>query len=98
MKVGITGRRGLSPEVEQQACRALAEAVKAYEPAEPVDLSCITGGPDTWFAQAVLACGGQAEVVMPAEQYRAALCWAWTDVGCTRAAVNLRLGWFSVRG
>lgn len=73
MRVGITGHRGLSPEVEQQVRRALAEAVEAYEPAELVGLSCIADGPDAWFAQAVLDHGGRIEVVLPAEQYRADL-------------------------
>ncbi|MFI6640222.1 hypothetical protein [Streptomyces sp. NPDC050504] len=73
MRVGITGHRGLPPEVEQEVRRALVEAVKAYDPAELVGLSCIADGPDTWFAQAVLDHGGQIEVVLPAEQYRADL-------------------------
>lgn len=47
--------------------------VEAYEPAEPVGLSCIVDGPDAWFAQAVLDHGGRIEVVLPAEQYRADL-------------------------
>ncbi|MFE0135702.1 hypothetical protein ACFWY6_29620 [Streptomyces sp. NPDC059037] len=73
MRVAITGHRGLSPEVEQQVRSALAEAVKAYDPAELVGVSCIADGPDAWFAQAVLDHGGRIEVVLPAEQYRADL-------------------------
>jgi len=70
MRVGITGHRGLPPEVEQQARLALAEAVAAYEPSELIGVSCIADGPDAWFAQAVLDHGGRIEVVLPAEQYR----------------------------
>lgn len=73
MRVGITGHRGLSPEVEQQVRVALADAVTAYGGAELVGVSCVADGPDSWFAQAVLDHGGRLEVVLPAEQYRAAL-------------------------
>ncbi|MHC0433903.1 hypothetical protein ACX6XY_27615 [Streptomyces sp. O3] len=73
MRVGITGHRGLSTEVEQQVRHALAEAVEAYAAAELVGVSCIADGPDTWFAQAVLDHGGRIDVVLPAEQYRADL-------------------------
>ncbi|MEV8016719.1 hypothetical protein AB0O76_10300 [Streptomyces sp. NPDC086554] len=73
MRVGITGHRGLSTEVEQQVRRALVEEVKTYDSAELVGVSCIADGPDGWFAQAVLDHGGRVEVVIPAEQYRADL-------------------------
>jgi hypothetical protein len=73
MRVGITGHRGLSPEVEQQVRVALADAVTAYGTAELVGVSCVADGPDSWFAQTVLDHGGDIEVVLPAEQYRAAL-------------------------
>ncbi|MEU2428688.1 hypothetical protein ABZ611_04060 [Streptomyces sp. NPDC007861] len=73
MRVGITGHRGLSSEVERDVRRALVEAVSAYDAAELVGVSCIADGPDAWFAQAVLDHGGRIEVVLPAEQYRADL-------------------------
>ncbi|MFD9880009.1 hypothetical protein ACFWZT_00905 [Streptomyces alboflavus] len=73
MRVGITGHRGLSAEVEQQVRQALAEVVEAYDAAELVGLSCIADGPDAWFAEAALAHGGRIEVVIPAEQYRSGL-------------------------
>jgi len=73
MRVGITGHRGLSPEVEQQVRHALTETVKAYDATDLVGVSCIADGPDSWFAQAVLDHGGRIEVVLPAEQYRADL-------------------------
>jgi len=38
-----------------------------------VGISCIADGPDTWFAQIVLAHGGRLEVVVPASEYRASL-------------------------
>ncbi|GAB7033338.1 hypothetical protein AB0G35_13760 [Streptomyces sp. NPDC021749] len=73
MRVGITGHRGLSAEVEQQVRALLAEAVSAYDPVELVAVSCIADGPDAWFAEAALEHGGQLEVVVPATGYRAGL-------------------------
>ncbi|MFD4559598.1 hypothetical protein ACFWP5_35650 [Streptomyces sp. NPDC058469] len=83
MRVGITGHRGLSGEVERKVRALVEEAVTSYSTgtgagigtgnAGLVGVSCIADGPDTWFAQAVLDHGGQLEVVLPAQQYRAAL-------------------------
>ncbi|MFD7284100.1 hypothetical protein ACFV80_45820 [Streptomyces sp. NPDC059862] len=73
MRVGITGHRGLSHEVEQKVRALLTEAITSYGATDLVGVSCIADGPDTWFAQTVLDHGGQIEVVLPAEQYRADL-------------------------
>jgi hypothetical protein len=73
MRVGITGHRGLSHEVEQQVRALLTEAIKPYDATDLVGISCIADGPDAWFAQTVLDQGGQIEVVLPADQYRAGL-------------------------
>lgn len=70
MRVGITGHRGLSAEVEQRVRAMLDEAVSGYEAAELVAVSCIADGPDSWFAEAVLKYGGRLEVVIPAAEYR----------------------------
>ncbi|MFE5595161.1 hypothetical protein [Streptomyces sp. NPDC056549] len=70
MRVGITGHRGLSAEVEQQVRALLVDAVSAYDSGELVAVSCIADGPDAWFAETVLAAGGQLEVVIPATEYR----------------------------
>ncbi|MGW2743855.1 hypothetical protein [Streptomyces sp. NPDC001450] len=70
MRVGITGHRGLSADVEERVRGMLAEAVKEYDPADLVAVSCIADGPDSWFAEAVLKHGGSLEVVVPAEEYR----------------------------
>ncbi|MEU1409843.1 hypothetical protein ABZ471_48015, partial [Streptomyces sp. NPDC005728] len=66
MRVGITGHRGLSSEVEAQVRGLLDQAVKSHDPAELVGVSCIADGPDSWFAEAVLSVGGRIEVVIPA--------------------------------
>ncbi|MEU9121780.1 hypothetical protein AB0C96_18300 [Streptomyces sp. NPDC048506] len=73
MRVGITGHRGLSAEVEQRVRALLAEAVSAYDPAELVAVSCLADGPDAWFAEAALRHGGRLEAVVPAVEYRAGL-------------------------
>ncbi|WP_330459065.1 hypothetical protein OIB37_20555 [Streptomyces sp. NBC_00820] len=73
MRLGITGHRGLPPEVGARVRTDLAEAVEACDPADLVAVSCIADGPDAWFAQAVLAHGGRLEAVIPAAGYRDAL-------------------------
>ncbi|MFD5737073.1 hypothetical protein ACFWIY_30310 [Streptomyces sioyaensis] len=70
MRVGITGHRGLSAAVEKLVRASLDAEVKKYEPTELCGVSCIADGPDTWFAESVLAAGGRIEVVIPADQYR----------------------------
>ncbi|WP_438487866.1 hypothetical protein [Streptomyces sp. S186] len=73
MRVGITGHRGLGPDVEQRVRAMLEAAVSAYDAAELVGVSCIADGPDAWFAEAVLRHGGRLEVIVPAGEYRAGL-------------------------
>ncbi|MER6624140.1 MULTISPECIES: hypothetical protein [unclassified Streptomyces] len=73
MRVGITGHRGLSQEVEKRVRALLLEAVREYDPGELVGVSCIADGPDSWFAEAVLDHGGRIEAVVPATEYRDSL-------------------------
>ncbi|MER7985838.1 hypothetical protein ABTY53_09600 [Streptomyces noursei] len=73
MRVGITGHRGLSAEVERRVREQLADAVNGYDPTKLVAVSCIADGPDAWFAEAVLGAGGRLDVVVPAAEYRAGL-------------------------
>jgi hypothetical protein len=73
MRMGITGHRGLPDEVEARVRVLLAAVVTSYDATELVVVSCIADGPDTWCALAVLEHGGQLEVVLPAEEYRADL-------------------------
>ncbi|MFI2257458.1 hypothetical protein OHU45_15305 [Streptomyces tubercidicus] len=70
MKVGITGHRGLSAAVEKLVRASLDAEVKKYEPTELCGVSCVADGPDSWFAESVLAVGGRIEVVIPADRYR----------------------------
>ncbi|WP_107486551.1 hypothetical protein [Streptomyces sp. MUSC 14] len=73
MRVGITGHRGLSTEVEERVRTLLDEAVSSFNATELVAVSCIADGPDSWFAEAVLKRGGRLEVVIPAAKYRESL-------------------------
>ncbi|GHE14692.1 hypothetical protein [Streptomyces alanosinicus] len=73
MRVGITGHRGLSTQVEGQVRALLADQVKEYAQAELVGVSCIADGPDAWFAETVLQHEGRLEVVIPATEYRQSL-------------------------
>ncbi|WP_431981554.1 hypothetical protein [Streptomyces qinglanensis] len=73
MRLGITGHRGLSAEVERTVRDALDAELRQYGPTELIGVSCLADGPDTWFAEAVLDSGGRIEVVVPAAQYREGL-------------------------
>ncbi|MFG2480713.1 hypothetical protein [Streptomyces fagopyri] len=73
MRLGITGHRGLSREVEAQVRAELAKVLDAYDAEDLVAISCISDGPDVWFAQAVLDHGGRLEAVIPAAEYRESL-------------------------
>ncbi|MFD9817060.1 hypothetical protein [Streptomyces sp. NPDC059080] len=73
MRLGITGHRGLSADVERQVRSLLSAALEAYDGSGLCGISCIADGPDAWFAEAVLARGGRLEAVVPAEDYRAGL-------------------------
>ncbi len=72
MRIGITGHRGPSADVEQQVRRLLTDALDE-QGGDLVGVSCIADGPDSWFAELVLDHGGHLEVVIPAEQYRESL-------------------------
>lgn len=73
MRVGITGHRGLSTEVEARVRALLDEAVSGFDATDLVAVSCIADGPDSWLAETVLKRGGRLEVVIPAAKYRESL-------------------------
>lgn len=73
MRVGITGHRGLPTPVAERVRALLAEQITQYESHGLVAVSCIADGPDSWWAQTVLATGGRLEAVIPASRYRAGL-------------------------
>lgn len=69
MRVGITGHSNLVP-----SCVPLVRggilAVLRRVPPPLVGVTCLAPGADQVFARAVLDCGGQVEVVLPALDYR----------------------------
>ncbi|MFJ8229534.1 hypothetical protein ACIQ9E_06165 [Streptomyces sp. NPDC094448] len=73
MRLGITGHRGLNPEVETVVKIALRERLAAFDADELVLVSCIADGPDAWAAEFALELSGRIEVVVPASEYRGAL-------------------------
>src|SRR5262249_46336344 len=52
---------------------ALRAEIAKYPADELVGVSCIADGADSLFAQAILDHGGQLEVIVPADEYRAGL-------------------------
>lgn len=70
LRIGITGHRGFDEATSGLVSKALREALRAYDPAELVGVSCLADGADALFAQAVLDSGGAIEAVVPAAQYR----------------------------
>lgn len=80
MRVGITGHRGLSKEIEGQVRSMLTDRAATFDSRDLIGISCIADGPDSWWAQTVLDVGGSLEVVIPAEQYREGLpAWHHTE-------------------
>ncbi|MFH8383972.1 hypothetical protein ACH4E7_24015 [Kitasatospora sp. NPDC018058] len=70
MRIGITGHRGLTTEVEGQVRQLLKDALARENPNELTVVSCIADGPDAWLAEIALERGAQLEAVIPADQYR----------------------------
>ncbi|WP_327291024.1 hypothetical protein [Streptomyces sp. NBC_01198] len=73
MRLGITGHRGLTEDVEHVVRTALGTVVREYAGDDLVGVSCLADGPDAWFAQEILRNGGRIEAVLPAEEYRESL-------------------------
>ncbi|WP_073950893.1 hypothetical protein [Streptomyces kebangsaanensis] len=70
MRVGITGHRGLPPEVASQVQALLTEHLKTYDIQDLTAISCVADGPDSWWARIALDAGARLEVVVPAIEYR----------------------------
>ncbi|MFG2848970.1 hypothetical protein ACGF12_38390 [Kitasatospora sp. NPDC048296] len=70
MRIGITGHRGLTTEVEGRVRQLLEDALARENPNELTIVSCIADGPDAWLAEIALERGAQLEAVIPADQYR----------------------------
>ena len=68
VRVGISGHRGLDAGVEERVRSVLGEAVRGYDVAELLAVSCIADGPDAWFAEAVPERGGSEILVGPVDE------------------------------
>lgn len=67
VRVGITGHQGLTPATETLVRSAIDELLMKYEMVAGV--SSLAEGADQIFADAILARGGQLEVVIPCADY-----------------------------
>ncbi|GHD20395.1 hypothetical protein GCM10007147_12590 [Nocardiopsis kunsanensis] len=72
IRIGVTGHRHLPPDVEAAAAVMLRQHLAPHG-YRMVGLSCLADGPDTAFAEAVVAAGAPLEVIVPAQGYRGAL-------------------------
>ncbi|MFG2908863.1 hypothetical protein ACGF13_27800 [Kitasatospora sp. NPDC048286] len=70
MRIGITGHRGLTTELEAQVRQLLEDALPNAASSTITLVSCIADGPDSWLAEIALKRGAQLEVIVPADQYR----------------------------
>ncbi|MFJ8478258.1 hypothetical protein [Kitasatospora sp. NPDC094011] len=73
MRIGITGHRGLTTEIEGQVRQLLGSSLASQEPSGLTVVSCIADGPDTWLAELALERGARLDVVIPADRYRGGL-------------------------
>ncbi|MCY9785195.1 hypothetical protein KIK06_15025 [Nocardiopsis sp. EMB25] len=69
-RIGITGHSNLTADSVPLVQKALDDALASYADDTLVGVSCLARGADQLFALAVLAAGGQLEVVLPSVDYR----------------------------
>lgn len=88
--IAVSGHRGLQPQTAQLVDAAIRVELGRYADSDDLTgLSCLADGADQIFATAVLDAGGELEVYIPAEQYRAGLpsdCWPSYDALFSRAS------------
>jgi hypothetical protein len=60
----------LTPATADLVASAIRDLLAEYPAEQLTGISCIAAGADSIFAEAVLASGGQLEVVLPATDYR----------------------------
>ncbi len=69
-RVGITGHRGLTSEIESYVDREIRTYLHQVSNSNLIGISCLADGADTLFAEAVLDLGGRLIVIVPARTYR----------------------------
>ncbi|MFG2648500.1 hypothetical protein [Streptomyces sp. NPDC048436] len=68
--IAVTGHMDLTEASVPLVRRALREALTPYRREGITGLSCVAGGADSLFAEAVLALGGRLVAVIPSRDYR----------------------------
>ncbi|MGV9601311.1 hypothetical protein ACWDR1_32090 [Streptosporangium sandarakinum] len=69
-RIGVTGHMNLSAATMSLISRALDAFLAQRGGGEVTGVSCLARGADSLFAEAVLAAGGELEVVLPSRDYR----------------------------
>ena len=68
MRIGITGHRDLTPKTAELVSNALEEHLPKY--ADLIGVTALAEGADQLFARAVLAQGGDLDVIVPSAEFR----------------------------
>lgn len=68
-RIGCTGHRNIGPATRRNIAAAITAFLAAEADNELVGLSSLAEGADQLFALAVLAAGGQLQVVIPSQDY-----------------------------
>ncbi|TDP29851.1 hypothetical protein DFR75_112120 [Nocardia ignorata] len=70
MRISVTGHMNITSDTAELVREAITNLIAGTP--DLVGVSCIARGADSVFAEAVLAAGGQLEVVLPSRDYREA--------------------------
>jgi len=71
LRIGITGHTNLTDDSAALIYEALVAALRRHTRTGIRGVTCLAGGADQLFAEAVQAVGGTYEVILPARDYRA---------------------------
>lgn len=72
IRIGVTGHMNLTPNTVELVRAEITRILREVSDGAPIiGVSCIAGGADSIFAEAVLDLGGQLEVIIPSADYRA---------------------------
>ncbi|MFI0417783.1 hypothetical protein [Spongiactinospora sp. 9N601] len=72
MRIGVTGHMNITPDTSRLVYEAILAHLHDRAGTPLAGVSCIARGADSVFAEAVLAAGGELEVVLPSRDYREA--------------------------
>lgn len=71
-RIAVTGHMDLADECIPLVRSEIDRSLSEYSERDLIGVSCIAKGADSVFAEAVLAKGGELEVVLPSRDYRQA--------------------------